>query len=75
MTDDKKPPDGENSLKLWPLAWELGYTIAVPIVTFALIGRFADKSFGTSPLFLLLGIAFALIVTGILVWKKIKNLV
>lgn len=62
-----------NSLKFWSLAWEMGFIIAVPIIMLALLGRLLDKTFLTSPLFLLVGILLAMIVTGILIWKKIKN--
>jgi len=60
-------------LKTWSLAWELGYMIAVPIILFALLGRFVDENFHTSPLFLLLAILLSLILTGFLIWKKIKT--
>jgi len=56
------------------LAWELGYTIAVPIVVFALAGRFVDKYFDTSPLFLLVGILISIILTSWLVYKKTVKL-
>jgi len=62
-----------NNFKMWSLAWELGYIIALPIILFALIGRFLDKLYQTGPLFLLSGILLALVVTGILVWKKVKS--
>jgi F0F1-type ATP synthase assembly protein I len=52
------------------LAFELGYTIAIPLVVFALLGRFADKKLGTSPFLLLLGILLSIAITSWLVWKK-----
>lgn len=52
------------------LAWELGYTIAVPLVVFALAGRYADKHFGTTPWLLLAGMLIAIAVSTIgLIWK------
>jgi F0F1-type ATP synthase assembly protein I len=62
-----------NNFKMWSLAWELGYLIALPIIILALLGRFLDKKFITSPLFLLVGILLALVITGFLVWKKIRS--
>jgi F0F1-type ATP synthase assembly protein I len=56
------------------LAWNLGYLIAVPLVVFALLGRFLDKRFGTSPLALLAGIFISLVVTTIGVYKKTKEI-
>ncbi len=52
------------------LAWNLGYTIAVPIVIFALAGRFLDKKLGTSPWMLLAGILVSIVLSSWLVYKK-----
>lgn len=56
------------------LAWELGYTIALPIVILGFGGAMLDKKFGTSPLFLLVGIALSLIISGIAVYRKVKTI-
>ncbi|MBI2098795.1 AtpZ/AtpI family protein [Candidatus Uhrbacteria bacterium] len=56
------------------LAWQLGYTIAVPIVVLGLLGRILDKRFGTSPLFLLLGILISIIISSIGIYKKTKKI-
>lgn len=69
--EDKKP---ENSWSALSLAWELGYTIAVPLILFALGGRYLDKKLGTSPFLLLAGILFSITVTSWLVYKKTKEL-
>lgn len=52
------------------LAWQLGYSIAVPLVVFALLGRFADRKLETSPWFLLAGIILSLVVSTIMVYRK-----
>ncbi len=57
------------------LAWELGYTIAVPLVVLALAGRFADKWLGTSPWLLLVGVFVSIIITTWLVYRKTKAIV
>ncbi|HBB36475.1 MAG: hypothetical protein UX02_C0007G0007 [Candidatus Moranbacteria bacterium GW2011_GWC1_45_18] len=57
------------------LAWNLGYTIAVPIVFFALLGRFLDKKMGTSPWILLFGILLSIGVTSWLVYKKTLDII
>ena len=36
-------------------AWQLGFIIAIPIGLFIFLGFLADKFFGTSPLFLIIG--------------------
>lgn len=56
------------------LAWELGYLIAIPIVLLGFGGAFLDKKVDTSPLFLLVGIGLSIIISGIAVYKKIKNI-
>jgi len=60
--------------ELISLVFEMGYTIAIPIVIFALGGRYLDRKLNSSPLFLLVGIFFALVSTGFLVYRKIKKI-
>ena len=71
---DKENPKPDKSWSAVSLAWELGYTIAVPLVIFALGGRFLDKKLGTSPFLLLLGVILAITTTTWLVYKKTKSL-
>ena len=74
--EPKKPveqPDNLKTFKAWQFAWELGYTIAVPIVTLTLIGRFADKYLNTSPLLLLIGVAISVFLSTWLIYKKTKQ--
>lgn len=47
------------------LSLEFGYTIAIPIVIFALAGRMLDKKFDTSPWLLIVGILISIIVSSI----------
>lgn len=56
------------------LAWELGYTIAIPIVILGFGGAWLDKKIGSSPAFLLTGIILSLIISGIAVYRKVKNI-
>ena len=51
-------------------AWELGYSIAVPLVVFALAGRLLDKKLGTSPWLLLFGLLLAITSSSYIVYKK-----
>ena len=59
-------------------AWELGYSIVIPLVLFALGGRYLDKQLGTSPWLLLAGLAISLVLTSFIVYhkvtKELKNL-
>jgi len=68
----KKP---EKQFSALGLAWELGYTIAVPLVVFALSGRWLDKILGTSPFLLLVGILFSIGITTWIVWKKTLDII
>lgn len=52
------------------LAWQLGYSIAIPLVVLALGGRLLDKKFGTSPWLLLVGVLMSLIISTFAVYFK-----
>ncbi|KKU13642.1 MAG: hypothetical protein UX17_C0012G0015 [Parcubacteria group bacterium GW2011_GWC2_45_7] len=57
------------------LAWELGYTIAVPIVVFALLGRLLDRRLGTTPWLLLIGIFVSIVVSSVSVYFKTMKII
>ena len=65
----------DKSFSALGLAWQLGYTIAVPIVVFALVGRFLDKKLGTSPWLLLAGILVSIAVSSWAVYKKTLDII
>jgi len=56
------------------LAWQLGYSIAVPLVVLALGGRLLDKKFGTSPWLLVSGVILSLFISTFLVYSKTINI-
>lgn len=56
------------------LLGNLGFLIAVPLVVCALIGRLLDKRLDSSPLFLLTGLVFSLIISSIGVYRKTQEL-
>lgn len=62
--------DKNSSWSALGFAWELGYSIVIPIVVFALVGRLLDKKLDTSPWLLLLGILISIVVTTVLVYQK-----
>lgn len=64
-----------NQKNLLSLAWELGYTIAVPLVLFALLGRWADRRWDTSPLLFLTGVVLAILISSYIVYKKMKDVI
>lgn len=67
--------DKENNWSAIGFAWELGYSIAVPLVLFALGGRFLDKKLGTSPWLLLGGIVISIAITSFIVYKKVMTVI
>lgn len=56
------------------IAWELGYTIAVPLVILALAGRWADAQFHTKPWLFLAGIILAIASSSVLLVRKFSKL-
>jgi F0F1-type ATP synthase assembly protein I len=59
--------------KIWSalgFAWNLGYSIAIPLVLLALGGRFLDKAWSTSPWMLLGGILISIVISSFIVYKK-----
>ena len=60
----------QSSWSAYSLAWELGYSIAVPLVALALGGRLLDKKLGTTPWLLIVGILFSIIISSYIVYKK-----
>lgn len=70
--DPPKPP-----LSPWQalgLVGDIGVQIALPTVGFALLGRWCDKRYGTSPFGVILGLAVALVVVGVLIVKQGKDI-
>ena len=70
----KKSVNDSSVFTALSLAWELGYLIAIPLIIFALVGRWLDKIYHTSPLFLLIGLFVAFVITSIFVYQKTTKL-
>ena len=72
----QRPQIQKHEASVWSalqLAWELGYLIALPAALFAFGGAYLDKHFHSSPLYLLIGIAIALCISGIGVYRKVRQ--
>lgn len=69
---DEKTPQKRNfsALEAVEIVWEIGISIALPTVAFALGGRWLDKRLGTSPWFLIIGLFLSLTIVGFIVIKK-----
>lgn len=66
-TSDHRP-------QLVGLALQMGYLIAIPLVAFAFFGRFTDSVFASSPLFFLISILAAIVLSTVLVYRKTTEL-
>ena len=69
-----KTPVSNTTLQALSYAWQFGYTIAVPLVVLALLGRFLDRKLGTSPWFLLGGILLSIVISSVAVIMKALNI-
>ena len=56
------------------LAWNLGFIIAVPVGLFGFGGAYLDKYLGTSPIFVITGFVLAIVLSGVGVWRKVKEI-
>lgn len=68
----------KRNTQLWSvlsLAWELGYTIAIPIVLLGFGGAWLDKKYGTSPLFILTGFFLSILISSIGIYRKAKVII
>lgn len=68
----EKEPSWADSFKL---VGQLGFEIALPLVGFALGGRWLDTRLGSSPALLLIGMAVAVFLSTVLVARKIKKMI
>ncbi len=71
VENNQKAP--ETKAELIAFASDVGIAIAVPLALFAFGGRWIDRQYGTTPLFLIIGLLLSLVSTGIIIWKKVKN--
>jgi F0F1-type ATP synthase assembly protein I len=72
MSEKPLPSKDPNLLNALGIVWEVIAIVAIPTVGFALGGRWLDRHFGTTPLFLAFGLLLTLVVIGILVTKRGK---
>ena len=69
------PNDNLSKWRFVNLAFELGFIIALPLVAFALIGKWADAKFGTDPWLTLAGIVFAIVITTVWLTRRFKEMI
>ncbi len=66
--------DNASWYRVFGIAGQIGWMIAVPAVLFVLGGAWLDKYLATSPLFVLIGIPLSLIISAMSVRSVIKEL-
>lgn len=52
---------------------DFGATIAVPVVIFAVLGKWIDARVGTAPRFLITGFVLAAIISSVAIYRKAKR--
>lgn len=57
------------------LAWSFGWNIALPLAVLALLGRWLDKKWGTTPWLLISGMILAIAVSSYLMYKKMMEII
>lgn len=61
--------------ELIAFASEVGISVAVPLAILAFVGRSIDKTYDTTPAFLVVGLLLSIVSTTIIIWKKVKNFI
>ena len=74
---DKQINEKQSDSQYWMfgmrIVGEFGGLIAIPVVLFVLAGRWLDGRWGTKPVFIIVGFVIAAVVSGIMVWKRAKE--
>ena len=73
MVLSNRKPDILGAWKATGFVWEILASIAVPTTFFALSGRWLDRRWHTSPLFVVIGLLLSLVVAGLLVIRQAKR--
>jgi len=68
----KKKQDKFNFYYSISLVGQVGWTVAVPLIVFILIGVFLDKQFGTKPAFIFAGLGLGILVSFYSLYKLLK---
>ncbi len=65
--------DNASWFRVFGVAGQIGYMISIPAVLFVMGGAWLDSYLGTKPMFTLLGIPLALMVSALSVWRMIRQ--
>jgi len=73
ISKDKK--DAQKSFSLLGVSFELGISLAIPLVFFALLGIGVDRAMQTRPLFLILGTVVGIISATVITAKRVRAMI
>jgi F0F1-type ATP synthase assembly protein I len=73
-TPTKKPASDPPLINVWGLAGEIGFILALPLVILVMLGVKADTYFGTTPLFIIVGMLVSMIISAIAITRKVRRL-
>lgn len=54
-------------------AWDLGFTVAVPLVLLLLLGLYLDRKFSTAPLFVLASVIFSVVISSFSIYRIVMK--
>ncbi len=64
----------KNEFNVFGMALNLGWIIAGPLVALALLGRYLDRVYNSSPWFLIAGLILALTISSVLVTRIVRRI-
>lgn len=64
----------KTTAELVSFAFEIGYSIIIPIIILIIIGKFADDYFNTKPILMIAGVILSFFSTSIIIYHKTKRL-
>lgn len=67
----EKPPEAPFSM--WRFAWDLGYTLALPLVGGVLLGHWLDGRLGTGPWLLVAGLILGIALSSVAVVRQLNR--
>jgi F0F1-type ATP synthase assembly protein I len=74
MSEDQPSKKDPTLMQAMGIVWEVVFLVALPTLFFGLIGRWLDRHFGTTPLFLAIGLLLTLVVLTVIVTKRGKDI-
>lgn len=74
MAENPLPKKDPGLVEAMGIVWEVSLIVVIPTLALSLAGRWLDRRFGTTPLFLALGLLCTLGIITLLVMKRGKDI-